>query len=367
MIPTVNATPMDTTITGASNPSPAIGGKPPWDSGLDVVRVMAVFLVVCIHCNSYFAQPVQGVYSIEWMFACMVASVSRICVPLFFMISGYLLLKPGVEPLRFYQRRLGRIGLPLLAWSVIYVVVRVHWQANQISLLSACRLLYNGEIYYHLGFLYSMAGLYLALPFLAPLAAAGRERFLLGFAGLTFLLASLLPFGDRWLTEFSGFPFHCGVQPGVFWIYAGYAAMGALARRRTAGRYELRAAGAIWIMATTATAVLAMHSAWRTGVPTEKWFGYHEPAVFLAAGSSFVLLRSVSLTARMVRIFRQLGVWSFGIYLSHPLVMEILHRCKWSFPAGSWIGLPLYAGSVFILSTAMIALMARIPILRQAL
>jgi len=96
----------------------------PW---IDAVRSIAIILVVTIHCSTgYFREPSESVPG--WLFACFVHVSSQIAVPLFFMVSGYLLYKPGIDPGLFFRRRLRRLMIPLITWSIIYVVFRVHWQ-----------------------------------------------------------------------------------------------------------------------------------------------------------------------------------------------------------------------------------------------
>jgi len=57
------------------------------------------------------------------MIANIYGSIARISVPLFFMMSGYLLL-PRTESLRsFYTKRMPKVVLPFIFWSVIYLTV----------------------------------------------------------------------------------------------------------------------------------------------------------------------------------------------------------------------------------------------------
>jgi surface polysaccharide O-acyltransferase-like enzyme len=47
----------------------------------------------------------------------------RACVPLFVMISGYLLLPIKEAPEVFYKKRFTRLLFPFLIWSVMYCIV----------------------------------------------------------------------------------------------------------------------------------------------------------------------------------------------------------------------------------------------------
>ena len=79
----------------------------------DVIRVVATFLVVLVHVSGQLTNLWEKVPSGQWMIANIYGGLARICVPLFFMISGYLLL-PRSESLKdFYSKRMTKVLIPL--------------------------------------------------------------------------------------------------------------------------------------------------------------------------------------------------------------------------------------------------------------
>ena len=48
------------------------------DVNIDLVRVVAAFLVICVHCNFYFHQVNETVYQAIWLFPSGVASFSDV-------------------------------------------------------------------------------------------------------------------------------------------------------------------------------------------------------------------------------------------------------------------------------------------------
>ena len=89
---------------------------------LDVVRLIAMFTVVCCHCTDPFNfypgdSPIIG--DIKFWGAAYGAFL-RPCVPLFVMITGALLLPVREETSIFYKKRILRVFWPFLIWSVIY-------------------------------------------------------------------------------------------------------------------------------------------------------------------------------------------------------------------------------------------------------
>ena len=89
---------------------------------LDVVRLIAMFTVVCCHCTDPFNfypgdSPIIG--DIKFWGAAY-GSFLRPCVPLFVMITGALLLPVKGDTSVFYKKRISRVFWPFLIWSVLY-------------------------------------------------------------------------------------------------------------------------------------------------------------------------------------------------------------------------------------------------------
>ena len=84
---------------------------------LDVVRLVAMFTVVCCHSadpfNFYPGEPPANIAEIKWWGA-VYGSLLRPCVPLFVMITGALLLPVKGEVAPFYRKRIGRVFWPFL-------------------------------------------------------------------------------------------------------------------------------------------------------------------------------------------------------------------------------------------------------------
>lgn len=85
---------------------------------MDILRILACFLVVLAHCCDPFvgrfdANPTEFLSGVYW------GSFVRCSVPLFVMISGVLLLPVKMDMGSFYSRRMKRILIPLIVWSLV--------------------------------------------------------------------------------------------------------------------------------------------------------------------------------------------------------------------------------------------------------
>ena len=84
---------------------------------IDVLRIVACFLVVLAHCCDPFVAHFNADYP-KFLQGCGVGSAVRCCVPLFAMMTGVLLFPVNESLGQFYRKRLGRLLVPLVFWSL---------------------------------------------------------------------------------------------------------------------------------------------------------------------------------------------------------------------------------------------------------
>ncbi|KUG13111.1 MULTISPECIES: acyltransferase [Elizabethkingia] len=86
----------------------------PW---VDLLRIVACFMVIISHSCDAFVGSFDNSFSFHtgvfW------GSLVRACVPLFAMMSGILLFPVTTDLSTFYKKRIGRIVIPLIFWSVV--------------------------------------------------------------------------------------------------------------------------------------------------------------------------------------------------------------------------------------------------------
>lgn len=88
---------------------------------IDILRIVACLMVIFNHTNErgflLFLNDGQGIPSFVWHLLC--ATICKNGVPIFFMISGSLLLNKD-ESLRDTYKRLPRIIIDVLLFSLLY-------------------------------------------------------------------------------------------------------------------------------------------------------------------------------------------------------------------------------------------------------
>ena len=175
---------------------------------IDLLRVLACFLVVFAHCCDPYVAAfdtdrtafLSGVFS---------GSLVRCSVPLFVMMTAVLLLPVRTDTAAFYRRRIGRVVLALVFWSIAlpllyFLYVQAAGDATSLAAENytwdaTLPRLWNFVFNFNyettpLWYLYMLVGLYLIMPVISPWLerASKRElRLLLGVWGLTLLLPYL--------------------------------------------------------------------------------------------------------------------------------------------------------------------------------
>ena len=344
-----------TTVSSASN------RREVWP---DLVRVYATALVVVLHAASVPVSRFGGLDSNAWQWADFYRSVTSTCIPLFVMLSGALLLNaPSWNAPLFFRRRLHKIIVPLLVWSVIYGLWSRYFLGQDLTLTQFLERLAGGisnPPYVHLWFLYLILSLYLMVPIFRIYVANASPANQAYFAGLWFAATAVIP-----ALSSGGLTVDLYLAPVAGFI--GYFVLGATLVRFLPGTLSQPAV----VLATAAAIAGVVATDWgtyalsvREGKLYENLYSHLAPNVALMSVSTFLLLRHIG-TVMAQRtpggVTRAIAVGSelsFGIYLAHVLVMELLESGALGFTLGRVqfhpsFGVPLVA-SVVLLSTALI-------------
>lgn len=160
------------------------------DYSLDVLRVIAISLIVLMH------SPIPDSAS-----GFVLSGISYFTAPgigLFFMISGALLLGNKLSTKDFLKRRFSKVLFPTLFWTVFYMVVAYVKAPIPLDVLvrRVLSIPFSAQGHGVLWFMYTLAGLYLLTPILSHwlVFASKREvEFYLVLWGATLIYPYLKP------------------------------------------------------------------------------------------------------------------------------------------------------------------------------
>ncbi|MBP8912394.1 MAG: acyltransferase family protein, partial [Phycisphaerae bacterium] len=146
---------------------------------INKLRILSIYLVVTAHVTIGLTMPLTPL-TFNWWLGTAIFYACFCSIPLFVMISGALLLDPSREesPREFYRKRMIRVGVPLVVWSIVYLFVRAFIDKEHLTVGRIFELILTADPYYHLWFLYMVVGLYLVTPVLRTFVhhATQQER-----------------------------------------------------------------------------------------------------------------------------------------------------------------------------------------------
>lgn len=338
---------------------------------VDYLRVIATFSVVLLHSAAPLLDKFKEIPEAYWMTGNVYDSLVRMCVPSFFMISGYLLLGKR-EPLAlFFSKRLNKVLLPLIAWSLIYIVWGTYYEeGGKISLYSLYSILLT-PAYRHLWFLYAIIGIYLFLPILRVFIEKSDKDLIYYYLALWFVAVAIIPIGENVsrinskidLLSISG--------------YSGYFVLGFLLGNTEITRKIAISAFFIFVVSSVITITGTYFLTVRhDGNLSGYFYGYLTPNVIFQSAATLILVKysvneiGVFSSDKMLSFLKSLSSASFGIYLIHMMFLTLLTEGNFGFAISGFewhpaISVPATALATFMLSYVSIFFLRKIPFLNK--
>lgn len=161
---------------------------------LDMVRILAIFLVIFNHTNEkgffLFAMTENAVT--RPIYTAM-SILCTIAVPLFFMVSGALLLKKEESVGELFKKRVSRIVLVILVFSIAQEIYFVCVQKYELNISEFLRTIVQDRIIIPYWYLYAYLAFLMMLPFFRKLVCGLEEKEYKYFFGLYIVLQGIAP------------------------------------------------------------------------------------------------------------------------------------------------------------------------------
>lgn len=290
---------------------------------LDLLRILATAFVVMLHSMGYYIDSAAMYGTRTWYVCILLNALVRTGVPLFFMMSGFLLLSDArtASFSDFYRRRLPRVLLPFITWDVVYFLYYRIAGGKTIDLRDFFTELFSNGSAYHLWFVYTLGAMYLIAPFLRMLVERCTPRQMSWLWLLVIFTGTIRPFIN------TVFNVHIFLFDPLMEGYLGYFLLGYLL-----GSCELpKAARAAIYLGGAAGCVYGIYvnlsGASPEGIPLAANGGYAINQ-FLFAAAIFTLFKYLPPVKNRVAascVTAVSGV-TYGVYLSHALVLEIIRH-----------------------------------------
>lgn len=331
---------------------------------IEYMRAIACLGVILIHvmksAHDVFDNMTPEIYFICTSFV----NNLRWCVPVFLMISGYLLLDPekkiGLIKIKQY---IIRIVIVLGIFGTGFAFIELIFEKHSVRFTFIFRAFVNmlmGNTWNHLWYLYALIALYLFLPMLKSITGYLSKQ------EITYIIIVFLIYSSVFPTLKE-----LGVTIGIayfsFSIYLFYMLLGYWVRQS-----KIKISKVLSILGFIGTSLYFVILAYVSDVK-----GYKIPGIFYSHSSIMVVLQAVlifslmgnikiSVDGRLHKIILSIADYSFGMYIMHMFWINILYKVFKLNPAkyGIWIFIPIYI-IVIILTYVTAFIMRKIPIIRK--
>lgn len=364
---------------------------------VDLLRVVACFLVVLAHtCDPFVAQ--FGNNDIDFTSGVLWGSLVRPCVPLFVMISGILLLPIKTDMHTFYNRRLKRVVIPLIIWSVLtpilyYVYINYgggssspNIDITQYTIPATVTKMYTFIFNFNytiipLWYLYMLVGLYLFMPIInAWLVQAEKKdiKTVLYIWGVSMILpyiqmaAPALGYEGNYGNM--GLLGICDWNPyGTFYYFSGFLGYIILAYYLT--KYPLE-----WSWKRTLITSAIMYSVGYaiTSIGffmTQQLFpgnyAYLEIVWYFSGINVFMMTFALFIIMQKIKVkgsatLSKMAALTFGVYLCHFLVVQIFYDLLYDIiPVPAGVKIPIMAIVSFVVTLTVVYFLSKSRITRR--
>ena len=335
----------------------------------DILRIVAILAVILLHVSGSHFRTVD-IHSDDWHAFNVYESVSRFGVALFTMISGALFLSGTKTIGRILKKNVVRIAVAFFVWSAIYLLV-----LNEVwSVPTVVRKLFCGH--FHMWYLYAIIGLYLLVPILRVIVE--NEKLTRYFLVLCFLFAFVLP---QLVSVVSLYSYTLGeigrsvlgnVNLQFVMGLTGYFVLGYWFHHHELSGKMIRLlyAGAVFAFGLNIIGTIAV--SYHQNVANTIFYETMSVTTLIQAMAIFVWFRQHfgerdGQSAARRSVIEKLSISTFGVYLVHPLWMELMDRHlglnTLSFTA--WLSVPALFAMVLVISVIVSLILNQIPLVKK--
>lgn len=273
----------------------------------DIMRVLACIMIICMHAP----MPTVNANGI------ILSTISYFTAPglcLFFVISGSLLLPIKTDTTTFLKKRLGKVIMPTLVFTILYIFINYITGEQQNILRTICSIPFSAQGHGVLWFMYTLIGLYLVSPIISKwLDTATKAE--IEFYLLLWIISLCYPILELFVDINES-------NTGVIYYFSGYIGYFVLGYylKKYPESVTLKKLIIPDIIAVTAPIVLKLMN---IEIDFYSMFWYLSIFVALLCTTIYVLINKVKIkNDKVIRIFQSISNLSFGIYLIHIAIMH---------------------------------------------
>lgn len=324
---------------------------------LDELRTLAILFVLLAHTIQFFPVNIDCLISPTLL---SYLTISRMGVPLFFMLSGALLINKEYTLSNFIKRRFSRVLIPVIFWQIVIFILYWGMGITQIP-----------DWYYQTNiswFIFAIIGIYLVIPiynsFINEYGIKGASYCL--FIWLILMILTNLNLYDD---------YYVSLLFNNFGKYIGYAILGYYLFNKDFNIYSLPMIIFNIIIFITCLSINIYFAYYFTQI-----FYIESISIIIQCSALFLILRYLSKFALfnpkniiskvhnfikdsfIGRLIYLISIYSFTIFLMHGIVVNMLLEYM---PITKFDMLPVIFMLLFSISFVITFILSKIPILNK--
>lgn len=351
-------------------------------TSIDLLRIIACFFVIFNHTGDrgFFLFSLYPSNSIQYWVYMFVSVFCKFSVPLFFTISGALLLPKEESIKEVWVNRVLKMCIVLLVFSFGYYLISIRKDLSQFSLYSFFGTLYQSNHNFAYWYLYAFIPYLIALPLLRPLAQNMKNEHFLYMAIIGIFFMAILPVSEYLLwqgehTLNTNFRFGWITSSAVIYPCLGYY----LENRMDVNKAK-KYIPVLWIINIATIMIscyMTYYKATITGVCNEgNSQTFHSSFVLINVITLYITFKCLfnnPLPYKLTSLISSIGGATFGMYLIHTIVMglvtrsHILEFMRNTIHINYLISSFIYCLIVFIVAYGIVLIMKKIPLLKKLL
>lgn len=294
---------------------------------ISLASVLSSLAVIYLHANSCFWTFSTARY---WFTANIIESVFYFAVPVFFMISGAMLIDfhKKYDLKTYFSKRINKTVIPYLIWSFIGLILLTFYfetiNFSDINLIYILNGLFTGKLVSIYGFFIPLFCTYLSIPLFALIPEERRKDIFIYICAVSLILNFLIPFIISVFDLDINFKLSIAVGSGyLFYTLAGYLIH----------KYELKQKYRL-IIYVLAIIGLLMHiigtyeSSMLAGEIVKTFKGYTKLPCLLYSVGIFVFIKYDLIKIMKINVIKRFvnfaDYYTFGIYLVHIYILYFL-------------------------------------------
>lgn len=336
---------------------------------IEYIRVIAIIMTITIHVSNIYIYAFDTISDGYFLTSVIYNSLSRLCVPLFLMISGALVINKEYSRKKYFQKII-KFVLLLIFWSLFYYIQKNGFSFENIGDVLV-NSFFNAEMTSrHLWYMYAIISVYIALPFIQNmcknLSKELENLFLILWIVLSGISVIVLPIA-RYITK-SNVEIDYPVPLINAAYYLGYFVCGHILYKRFENTKFTKRKNIICLAVYSVCTFITAFFTYFISIKADRFFDamtWYKSIFTILATIAIFLLFVANKDFFKSELILKISKYTFGVYLIHIFFFNIMKNCLDITLLNPIIAIPVTTISLYVISVITCLVLSKIPYVKK--